>query len=247
MTKRLQGIYNQRAADGKQPCGVARYKDGFDKVNIHPTAWQIVEDWKKPAMVFLNSMSDTFHPDVPWWYIEWMFKMMNVYKQHTWQVLTKRLERLRALCAHGGYRLKFTPNIWMGVSVENQNYMNRINDLASVDAKVKFVSFEPLLGPIDLSDVMEHTALVQLTCTLGKEMGIVQSVSSSLPFHWAIIGCETGPGARPMKEEWVRDLIAQCISAGVKVFYKQQIIDGKKVSCPEIDGRQWMEYPGDEK
>jgi len=220
MTRRLKAM------------GHEKYAGGFDNVVIHPTAWQEVKKWKKPMRVFLNSMSDTFHEDVPWWYIAWMFEMMNRYKQHTWQVLTKRAANMEELCNHRGLGINFTPNIWMGVSVESQRYLPRIMHLAKIEAKVKFVSFEPLLGPIDLSKLTWITKMVK---------GVV--VAEALPFHWAIIGSESGPKPRPMEEQWVRDLIRQLKSAGVKVFYKQKMDGRKKIACPEIDGTQWMEYP----
>jgi protein gp37 len=233
MTRRLKAM------------GQEKYAGGFDNVVIHPTAWQEVRKWKKPMRVFLNSMSDTFHEDVPWWYISWMFTMMNHYKQHTWQVLTKRAARMEELCIYRGLGINFTPNIWMGVTVESQEYLHRITHLSRVNAKVKFVSFEPLLGPIDLREVTDHNVWVDLREYCGPGPAIAQSDSyPTLPFHWAIIGGESGPKPRPMEEEWVRDLIKQCHSLGVKVFYKQRMDGRKKITCPEIDGRQWLEYPG---
>jgi protein gp37 len=224
--------------------GQEKYAGCFDNVVIHPTVWQEVKKWKEPTRVFLNSMSDTFHEDVPWWYIAWMFENMNRYSQHTWQVLTKRAARMEELLNHRGLGIKFTPNIWMGVTVESQKYLARISHLAKVRAKVKFVSFEPLLGPIDLSALVEHMAPFDLQEYRGPGGAVALSDSvPRLPFHWAIIGGESGPRPRPMQEEWVRDLIAQLTRCGVKVFYKQKMDGRKKITCPEIDGKQWMEYP----
>ncbi len=194
-----------------------KYAGGFNRVVIHPTVWQTVKKWKKPRRVFLNSMSDTFHEDVPYWYIEWMFDMMRFYDEHIWQVLTKRSARMEDLCNWRGLRLQFTQNIWMGVTVEDAERLYRIEHLQEVDALTRFVSFEPLLGDLG---------------TLNLD-GI----------HWVIVGCESGPGARPMNEHWAMSIIEQCQEQGVAVFYKQRMKNGMKISCPELFGRQWMEYP----
>ena len=238
--------YSKRMTHRLQKMGQEKYAGGFDNVVIHPTAWQEVKKWKKPCKVFLNSMSDTFHEDVPWWYIRWMFEMMNHYDKHIWQVLTKRAAMMEQICNHPLNNIDLTPNIWMGVTVENQENIHRIEHLKAIDAKVKFVSFGPLLGPIDLSEVIKYSPseynIYELakSCDVPVGMGIGPPI---LPFHWAIIEAESGPGARPMEEEWVRDLIRQLSSAGVKIFYKQRMEGRRKISLPEIDGRQWIEYP----
>ena len=180
-------------------------------------------------------MSDTFHKDVPDEFLVELWMWMVNSPEHTFQLLTKRSERL----VEWSKRIGWTPNIWMGVTVESQDYIHLIEHLKAVDAEVKFVSFEPLLGPIDLSKSIHYNVGVDLAFTTEDHV-----VSRPVfPFQWAIIGGESGPGARPMKEEWVRDLIKQLSSAGVKIFYKQRMDGRKKISLPEIDGRQWMEYP----
>jgi protein gp37 len=199
--------------------GQEKYVGGFNTVMLHPTAWQHVKKWKKPRRVFLNSMSDTFHITVPTWYIEWMFDMMRLYEQHIWMVLTKRSARMEDLCNKRGLRTHITANIWMGVTVEEPELLHRMEHLREVDAETRFVSFEPLLG----------------------DMGKLNLDG----IQWVIVGCETGPGARPMNEQWVISIITQCQAQGVAVFYKQRMEDGKKISCPELLGRQWREYPDD--
>lgn len=208
MTKRLKSM------------GHKKYKSGFDVVRVHPQAWNVVSKWKKPRRVFVNSMSDTFHEEVGWWFIQYMFEQMNRHPQHTFMLLTKRSERMEDILNHHGLGIKFTPNIWMGVSVETIDYLYRIEHLKQIDAKVRFISFEPLLGPVGMLDLE----------------GI----------HWVIIGGESGPHARPMNEYSVMNIIGQCNEHDppVPVFYKQKMVDGKKVSCPEIWGRQWTAYPG---
>jgi protein gp37 len=182
--------------------GQEKYAGGFDNVVIHPMAWQEVKKWKKPCKVFLNSMSDTFHKDVPWWYIKWMFRMMNHYPQHTWQILTKRAGLMAHICTHPELDISITRNIWMGVTVENQDNIGRIEHLKAIDAKTKFVSFEPLLGPIDLSEVIQYNVYVDLDEYIAGKTITDQDSFPVFPFQWAIIGSESGPGARPMEEEW---------------------------------------------
>lgn len=170
-------------------------------------------------MIFVNSMSDLFHEDVPRWFIESVFEVMRKAGWHTFQILTKRSERLAQLAP----RLSWPENVWMGVSVENQRWADRVDDLRKVPAKVRFLSCEPLLGPLRLD---------------------LQGI------HWVIVGGESGPRARPMKAEWVREIRRQCEEAGAAFFFKQWGAHdemgqrlGKKLAGRVLDGQTWNERP----
>lgn len=192
--------------------GQAKYANGF-KLTIHEDILEQPLKWKKPKRIFVNSMSDTFHEDVPVSFICRMFDVMNRADWHQFQVLTKRSRRMIELNSH----LHWGENIWMGVTVEHANYLHRIDDLRATDAKIKFLSMEPLLSPMpDLNlDGMD----------------------------WVIVGGESGPGARPMSEEWVLDIRDQCIEKGVAFFFKQWGGVSKKKAGRLLEGRTWDEYP----
>ena len=225
MTHRLQKMYEAKIAKGEDSPGLAKYRYGFDEVVCHDDVLDILLHWEKPRSVFINSMSDTFHEDVPEYFIRNLWNEMNNYDHgHIFWILTKRSRRmvevlktrdLSELTYNKGVR--WTPNIWLGVSVEDANNKYRIDDLRQTGAAVKFISFEPLLGAIGCLDLR------------GIDL--------------AIIGSESGPGARPMKEEWVRDIIEQCKQADVSIFYKQKQVGRKKTSCPTIDGKRYREFP----
>lgn len=169
--------------------------------------------WKTPSTVFVNSMSDLFHKDVPLAFIQRVFEVMRLAHWHRFQVLTKRSERLLEL----DLALVWSPNVWMGVSVENGEYRHRITHLRKAHAAVKFLSLEPLLGPLP-----------------------------NLPLkgiQWVIVGGESGPGARPMRPEWVRDIRAQCQRRRVPFFFKQWGGTNKKATGRELDSRTWDEMP----
>lgn len=170
--------------------GVDKYKDGFE-LRLHPEALAIPFTWKKHKVVFVNSMSDLFHPDVPLDFIKAVFAVMNQTPQHTYQVLTKRSERLLELAP----QLNWTTNIWMGVSVENEEYTYRINDLSATPAKIKFLSVEPLIGPVSTLDLAQ--------------------------IHWVIVGGESGHKARPVKKYWVDHIRQVCELNEVAFFFKQ--------------------------
>ena len=169
--------------------------------------------WRKPRLVFVNSMSDLFHADVPEPFIAKVWETMKAAKQHTFQILTKRPERMRDVVG----RLDLLPNVWLGTSVESSEYLWRLRELRSTSAAVRFASFEPLLGPIADADL----AGVQ----------------------WAIVGGESGPGSRPMKAEWVRAIQVQCDEQGVAFFFKQWGGTRKKRAGRELDGRTWDGMP----
>lgn len=170
--------------------GQEKYKDGF-KLRIHKSELNRPYTWKSPKIVFVNSMSDLFHKDVPLSFIKKVFSVMNDTPQHTYQILTKRPE---LVLKYNG-ELKWTPNIWMGTSVENANFANRIDTLRQTDAAIKFLSLEPLLGPINSLNLTN--------------------------IDWAIVGGESGHGARPVQIDWILDIQKQCKKAKVKFFFKQ--------------------------
>ena len=169
--------------------------------------------WKKPKLIFVNSMSDMFHEAVSPQYIRRIFDVMKQSNWHHFQVLTKRAERLEELSPE----IEWPENVWMGVSVENQDYISRIDHLRRTNARIKFLSLEPLLGPLPDLDLR----------------GI----------HWVIVGGESGPGARPMKEEWVLEIRDNCKDSGVPFFFKQWGGVNKKRAGRELQGQTWDELP----
>lgn len=200
MTKRLLAM------------GVPKYAGGF-KVAVHEDELSRPYSWKSPRKVFVNSMSDLFHPDIPLSFIQQVFKVMNDCSRHTFQVLTKRGE----LLANHSQELPWPSNVWMGVSVENQKVVGRIDALRSTPAQVKFLSLEPLIGPLPNLNLA----------------GI----------DWVIVGGESGPKSRPMKESWVLDIQQQCVKAGVAFFFKQWGGANKKVTGRLLQGRTFDEMP----
>ena len=189
-----------------------KYINNF-KLTIHPDTLDIPYTWKKPKIVFVNSMSDLFHKDVPLMYIKKVFKVMNENPQHTFQVLTKRGDLLAKYDKH----LTWTENIWMGVSVENDKVKDRIDHLRNTNAYIKFLSLEPLLGPLPNLNLTN--------------------------IDWVIVGGESGPHARPMKEEWVHDIKDQCRDADVAFFFKQWGGKRKSKTGRTLDGRTYDEMP----
>jgi len=200
MSKRLQAM------------GIEKYKDAF-KVRIHEDQLNIPYTWKSSKVVFVNSMSDLFHKNVPLKFIQKVFKVMNDNPNHVFQVLTKRADRLLELHKE----LKWTHNIWMGVSVENSRVRQRIDLLQQTNAKVKFLSLEPLLGPLYNLDLQN--------------------------IDWVIVGGESGHNPRPMKVDWVLDIQEQCGNAGVAFFFKQWGGKNKKASGRLLNGRTYDEMP----
>jgi len=169
--------------------------------------------WKKPQMIFVNSMSDLFHKDVPAEFIDEIFFTMNEAPWHTFQLLTKRADRLVQLAN----RVQWTSNIWMGVTVENVDHIDRMDSLRNVPATVRFLSLEPLLGP------MPNLNLDQM--------------------DWVILGGESGPGARPMDQAWVTDLRDQCLKANVPFFFKQWGGVQKKKAGRLLEKKTWDQMP----
>jgi protein gp37 len=188
------------------------FEQGFD-LRLVPEKVKEPLHWKRPQRIFVNSMSDLFHDDVPLPYIQRVFAVMNQADWHKYQVLTKRAERLEEVSS----QLPWAPHIWMGVSVESTDYLWRIDHLRKTKAHIKFLSIEPLLGP------------------LGK--------ISLRGVDWVIVGGESGPGARPMEASWVKDIKDQCLRAGVAFFFKQWGGVQKKRHGRELEGRTWDEMP----
>jgi len=205
--------YAERMAKRLQAMGQQRYRNGF-KLTLQPEALDEPYKWKKPRIVFVNSMSDLFHEKVPLGFIREVFSVMNDNKRHTFQILTKRSERLRELAP----LLDWPKNIWMGVTIENNDYIDRADDLRTINAAIKFLSLEPLLGPVqDL-----------------KLDGI----------DWVIVGGESGPGARLMKEAWVLDIKKKCDNKHkAPFFFKQWGGVNKKKTGRLLQGKTWDNYP----
>lgn len=207
-----KNCYAKRMAERLRLMGQPNYVNGFD-LTLQPQALELPLRWKKPQRIFVNSMSDLFHDDVPLEYIQRVFAVMTRAHWHQFQVLTKRAERLKALSVS----LHWSTNIWMGVSVENAQYTSRIDCLRQTGAVVKFLSIEPLIGPVGKVDLS----------------GI----------HWVIVGGESGPGARPMEREWVVDVRRQCRAAQIPFFFKQWGGVNKKKTGRVLDGRTYDEMP----
>ncbi len=204
--------YAERMARRLQMMGQRNYANGF-KLTLHDHLLELPLSWKKPQMIFVNSMSDLFHAKVPTAFILKVFDTMHRATWHTFQVLTKRSERLLELDS----AITWPSNVWMGVSVESEKYTFRIDHLRQTSAFIKFLSLEPLLGPLPSLDL--H--------------GI----------HWVIVGGESGPGARPVKEEWVTDIRDQCLATGISFFFKQWGGVHKKRAGRLLEGRTWDELP----
>jgi len=207
-----KNCYAERIAKRLFAMGQPNYVNGF-KLTVHEHALKLPLKWKKPQTIFVNSMSDLFHKDVPEEFILKVFNVMNCSPWHTFQILTKRAERL----AKVSNKLVWGKNIWMGVSVENADHTYRIDNLRKTKAKVKFISFEPLIDKI--------------------EMVNLQGVD------WVIVGGESGPKARYMSPEWVTNLRNQCLAQKVPFFFKQWGGVNKKKTGRLLNGRTWDEMP----
>lgn len=204
--------YAERMAKRLQAMGQPNYINGF-KLTMHPQALEKPLEWKTPQVIFVNSMSDLFHKEVPLDFIQQVFDVMKRADWHQFQVLTKRSERLLELSR----KLDWADNIWMGVSVENADYSFRIDHLRKTGAKIKFLSIEPLLGPVPKMNLK----------------GI----------NWVIVGGESGPGARPLEREWVVDIKNQCVKERVPFFFKQWGGVQKKKAGRLLDGKTWDQMP----
>ena len=204
--------YAERMSKRLQAMGMEKYRRGFEVV-VHESVLQEPLKWKNPSLVFVNSMSDLFHKAVPTEFVQSVFGVMNEASQHTFQVLTKRPGRVKQIDA----RLDWAPNIWLGTSIESERWLDRLDRLKATGACTKFLSLEPLLGPLPDLDVS----------------GI----------DWVIVGGESGPGARPMDAEWVREIRDNCVDSEVPFFFKQWGGVFKKKTGRTLDGRTWDEMP----
>lgn len=220
MAKRLAAMARAARTRGRNPGRAANYLHVIDRrgcwngsVFLDKTAVADPMRWLKPRMIFVNSMSDLFHEDVPLTFIQAVFDVMNRCPQHTFQILTKR-PHIAARCSK---RVDWTPNIWMGTTVENAAVAHRVRHLRQTHAAIKFLSVEPLLGPIPRLPLA----------------GI----------DWVIVGGESGPGARPMRAEWVRRIRDRCVLRGVPFFFKQWGGVDKKRAGRVLDGRTWNGLP----
>jgi len=250
-------------------CGYPAAPNQFD-VTLHPDKLDLPLRWRKPRMVFVVSMGDLFHEDVPFDFIEQIYGVMAEAKQHTFQVLTKRPGRaaeflLNCILPSPHYLNAVDvpliwKNVWLGTSVENQATADeRIPLLLQTPAAVRFVSAEPLLEEIDLTHLYGHISFgdrVDLTVDAlsgkyvpawagrkAKPDTLLSKIDVG-KLDWVICGTESGPGARPWDWDWIRNLRDQCQVARVPFFLKQVTVDGKKVPLPELDGRTWSEMPG---
>jgi len=204
--------YAERMTRRLQAMGQPKYVDGFE-VRFHDDVLEDPLGWKKPQTIFVNSMSDLFHEGVPEEFIQKAFNVMKRAHWHRFQVLTKRSARVRELAPE----LEWPSNVWMGVSVENARHTKRIEHLRDIDACVKFLSLEPLLGPLHDLDLEN--------------------------IDWVIVGGESGPGARPMRQEWVTEIRDQCIEVHLPFFFKQWGGTNKKRNGRTLGGRTWDEVP----
>ncbi len=207
-----KNCYAERMTKRLHAMGVEKYKDGF-KLRTHPDVLTAPYSWRHPRLVFVNSMSDLFHEYLPFKFVQDVFKVMNDNPKHTFQVLTKRAEVLKDYSKH----LNWTDNIWMGVTVEDQKNVSRINFLRGIEADVKFLSIEPLLGSI-------------------TELNLNN-------INWVIVGGESGPGARPMRKEWVEQIQISCEKQNVPFFFKQWGGVNKKKSGRILNGKTWDGMP----
>ncbi len=204
--------YAERLAIRLQAMGQPRYADGFS-VTLHRDLLDVPRRWLSPRLVFVNSMSDLFHEEVPLPFVRQVFHTMAECPQHMFQILTKRSKRLKESAA----LLPWPENVWMGVSVEDSRVLSRIKDLLEVPAAVRFLSCEPLIGPLD-----------------------------ALPLEgidWVIVGGESGPGARPIRREWALSVLRQCRKRGVPFFFKQWGGTRKKATGRVLNGRTYDEMP----
>lgn len=207
-----KNCYAERMAKRLKAMGQSNYRNGF-KLTLQPQMLEVPLRWKRQQTIFVNSMSDLFHKNVPLEYIQEVFDVMKRAYWHRFQVLTKRGDRLEHLAP----LIEWPSNVWMGVSVESEKYVSRIDNLRKTGAHVKFLSLEPLLGPLDDLDLR----------------GV----------DWAIVGGESGFGARPMRQDWVTSIREQCLDANVAFFFKQWGGVNKKKTGRTLEGRTWDAMP----
>ena len=207
-----KNCYAERMSFRLKAMGQRNYVNGFE-LTLHEDALEKPLGWKTPQMIFVNSMSDLFHKDVPLEFIQRTFDVMRRAHWHQFQILTKRSDRLAEI----SHLISWPKNVWQGVSVESSAYRFRIDDLRQTGAKIKFLSIEPLLGPVGCMNLSN--------------------------IDWVIVGGESGPGARPIEKDWVTDIRGQCLDAGIAFFFKQWGGVRKKNTGRSLEGRTWDELP----
>lgn len=207
-----KNCYAMRMAKRLKAMGNPHYANGFD-LTLHPDMIDKPLQWKKPRLIFVNSMSDLFHEEVPFHFIEAIFSTMKKASWHTFQVLTKRAENLSTLASH----LNWPPNVWMGVTVESHEFVSRIDHLRYIPAAIRFLSLEPLLSPISNINLQN--------------------------IDWVIVGGESGPGSRPIEVSWVESIHEQCTMANVPFFFKQWGGINKKKNGRLLHGKIYSELP----
>lgn len=215
VSRGCDNCYAERFAERFRGVPGHPYKQGFD-LKLHPNRLDHPLKWRSPRHIFVNSMSDLFHKNIPADFAEKVFTTMRMAHWHIFQVLTKRSSLMRKF-VNQRFQFPVPPHIWLGVSVENRDALVRIEHLRQVNASVRFLSVEPLLediGQINLEGI-----------------------------HWVIVGGESGPGARPMRKEWVRNIREQCVEAEVPFFFKQWGGRTPKAGGRLLDGRHWDEMP----
>ena len=205
--------YARKMAERLRRMGLWKYRNGFD-VTLHPELLQEPLSWKTPSTVFVCSMADLFHGRVPRWFLHEAYTAMRAADWHTYQILTKRIERVERVF---GGALAGAGNVWLGASVGRADFLHRVNTLRATPAALRFLSLEPLLGPLD-----------------GLELEGID---------WVIAGGESGPGVRPMDPDWVRGIRDNCSRSGVPFFFKQWGGANKKRAGRILDGRTWDEMP----
>ena len=216
ITRGCDHCYAERCAERWRGVPGHAYENGFD-LTLRPKRLEQPLRWREPRTIFVNSMGDLFHKGVPWTFIDQVFDVMEEADWHIFQVLTKRSSLMRDYLQQRYAKRTPSPHIWLGVSVEDATCTTRINHLREAPAHVRFLSIEPLLGPIERLNLD----------------GI----------HWVIVGGESGPGWRPMKKAWVRSIRDQCVEAGVAFFFKQRAAYRPKSVSRTLDRREWNEMP----
>jgi protein gp37 len=207
-----KNCYAERLALRLQAMSNRRYKNGFH-ITLHEDVVDLPRSWRTPRTIFVNSMSDLFHQDIPLDFIQRVFATMRDCPQHTFQILTKRSDRVLAVAS----KIEWPRNVWMGVSVEDSRVLSRIDDLRRVPANIRFLSCEPLIGSLTRIDLRN--------------------------IHWVIVGGESGPFARPMKIEWVREIFRACRKADVPFFFKQWGGVRKHITGRRLNGKTYNEMP----
>jgi protein gp37 len=232
LAARLKAMGNpryQRDGDGRSS------GPGF-ALTLHPDKLDEPLRWRRPRMVFVNSMSDLFHERVPDWFVRAVFDVMRRATQHTFQILTKRPERMPELLRRTGCAEPL-PNVWLGTSIENRRFAYRADHVRSTPAAVRFISAEPLLGPLVVSSHPRDEM------PLNRRDDGYKSELDLTGIDWLIVGGESGPRHRPVREGWVRDLRDAAVEAGTAFFFKQWGGRTPKAGGRELDGRTWDEFP----